>query len=81
MYILAFSSTYKRREKDEKLTLHRTPNSFMSTSLVKSPTLDTEHGKPDGRPNFEYISKISQNHRENLKGNIKCTVYELTVVY
>jgi len=53
----------------------------MSTSLVKSPTLDTEHGKPDGRPNFEYISKISQNHRENLKGNIKCTVYELTVVY
>jgi len=35
-----------RREKDEKLTLHVTPNSFMSTSLVKSPTLDTEHGKP-----------------------------------
>jgi len=23
-----------------------TPNSFMSTSLVKSPTLDIEHGKP-----------------------------------
>jgi len=36
-----------RREKDEKLTLHRTPNSFMSTSLVKSPTLDIEYGKPD----------------------------------
>jgi len=32
-----------------KLTLHRTPNSFMSISLVKSPTLDTEHGKPDNR--------------------------------
>jgi len=41
------ASSEGRREKDEKLTLHRTPNSFMSTSLVKSPTLDTEHGKPD----------------------------------
>jgi len=37
-----------RKEKDEKLTLHKTPNSFMSTSLVKSPTLDIEYGKPEG---------------------------------
>jgi len=35
------------REKAEKLTLHKTPNSFMSASLVKSPTLDIEYGKPD----------------------------------
>jgi len=35
-----------RREKDEKLTLHMTPNSFISTSLVKPPTLVCEHGKP-----------------------------------
>jgi len=30
----------------ENLLFTRPPNSFMSTSLVKPPTLDIEHGKP-----------------------------------